>query len=128
MGLYSQLGKVNLRLGSSRRKWKVLLLACLLIALTLTVLFPIRSVRALLTDTGVPASQISMDDNRVAGALSGGSIFVFDVPSGLSTGSFATPTTFNLPPSISGSKIVVAAGTSILSPTSIYYCTLPQAA
>ncbi len=112
-----------------RRRWKTTFLTALLLGALVAALVPVRSVQGLLIDTGIPVFQrFSMDANRIAAVSGGSDIFVYDIPSGLSTGLFPAPDALVLTPVLYGDKIVVAASPGLVAPTSIFYCVLPQAA
>jgi hypothetical protein len=107
-------------------RWKILALSALLVALSFTMSSPVKSVKGLLVNTGVPPDSpfFSIDAGRVVFVDSVG-VGVYDISSAHLT-SFANPSgVLPLPPQISGNKVLVAGGTSIISPVTIYYCTLP---
>jgi hypothetical protein len=112
--------------------------AALLIGIAFTIYSPVRTVKALLVDTGLPVGNlnISLDANRVAWINSsstfGNSVFIYDIASG-STTNFPGPNTANradaMGPAIYGDKVVAVGNiTALLFPftATIGYCVLPH--
>jgi hypothetical protein len=118
-----------------RLRWKTFMISFVLIGLSFAMFSPVKTVKALLVDSGVgPANNneyLSMDGGRVAyiaGIAPSSKIGVYDTNSASGT-TFATAnqSLATLPPSISGDKIVDPLSSSIATPVTLYYCTLPHA-
>src|SRR5437879_10286703 len=91
------------------RKWKIVALSVLLLALSFTMFTPVKTVKGLLVNTGIAPTNgfFSIDGGRVAFTVSAG-VGLYDVNSASST-SFANPSgVLALPPQISGDKFLVA--------------------
>jgi hypothetical protein len=111
-----------------QRRWKLAALSVLLVVLSVTMFSPIRTVRGLLVDTGIaaPDGAFSIDAGRVAFRGSS-TVVIYDINSASST-SFADPSgILALYPQISRDKVLLAGSSGILTPVTIYYCTLPHA-
>jgi hypothetical protein len=109
-------------------RWKIVALSALLVALSFTMFSPVKSVKGLLVNTGIAPTNgfLSIDAGRVAFTVSSG-VGIYDINSASSV-SFGNPSgVLALAPQISGDRVLVAGGTNITSPVTIYYCTLPHA-
>jgi hypothetical protein len=109
-----------------RRKLRVAVLVALVVTLSLATI-PLKTVKGLVTDTGIPNSgpPISLDGARVAFMSSPSTVTVYDTDSS-TVASFAAPAPFaSTTPVIYGNKIVIASGSSFTAPMGVYYCVLP---
>jgi hypothetical protein len=113
-----------------RKKWRAAILALLLIlTLPLTIFFPIMTVKGLVKSSGITNFQgpFSMDEGRIAVTDGASHYFVYDLVSGLKiTLQPPVGTVFGFQPTIYGDKLVIETGTSIASPTTLYYCVLTR--
>jgi hypothetical protein len=117
------------RIAGIRRRWRIYAVCGLLILLTLGLYTPVKTVKGLLTNTGLSVvdNAISIDAGRIAFLSTSTTVTVYDVNSGSSV-NFATPTTTSYQPIIFGDNVIINANiTGLLTPSTIYYCNLPHA-
>jgi hypothetical protein len=112
-----------------KRKLRVAMLVTFVLTLSLATI-PIKTVRGLVTDTGIPVTgpPVSIDGARIAfisGTTGSSTVTVYDTESSTAV-SFAAPAPFaSTTPVIYGNKIVIASGSDFLGPMGVYYCVLP---
>ncbi|HVH15136.1 MAG TPA: hypothetical protein VNA15_05390, partial [Candidatus Angelobacter sp.] len=90
---------------------------------------PVKTVKGLLADTGIPISNqfLSIDGGRIAGrGIVGTTVFVYDVNSRTNV-TFAGPPHTSLYPQIFGDRLVDAGNvTGPADPLMLFYCVLPH--
>jgi len=120
---------MKISFGRKHRKLKITVLVVTLLFLSLSLYTPVRTVKGLVTNTGIPLpfNNISIDAGRIATlSTSQSAVTVYDIASGRSV-SFACPPTGTtcFMPVVNGNRIVMLANTTLLI-GKIFYCELPR--
>lgn len=110
-----------------RRRWKIVVLVALTLLLSVGLYTPVKTVKGLVVDSGVPFNTtLSTDAGRIATlASSNAAVTVYDTNSGTSVSFNCPPSTGCFDPVLNGNRVVILANSTV-SIGKIFYCELPQ--